>query len=132
MDAIPIAETLIERINARTSIADLYADDAILDANVPDWRFQIKGGDEVAKKFLDPEWWIGGSVATIGRTTLTARGAAFELESRFDRNGGEWLSRNLHILEFDDGLITRHTMYCTGDWNPETIARHAIEAPMVE
>jgi hypothetical protein len=133
MDAEQLAGTLVQRIDARTSLADLYADDAILDANVPDWRFQLKGADTIAAQFLDPEWWPPETTAVVERTTVSPRTVTFELRSTFERDGGTWLSRNVHILELGAlGLITRHTFYCTGEWSPETIARQAIEAPMVE
>lgn len=133
MDPTMLAQRVAEGICARHNISALYADDAIFDANVPDWRFQIKGASAIAEKFREPDWWPEGATGVVERTTVTDACIVFELCSTFEQHGGTWLSRNAHILALgDDGKIARHTMYCTGDWSPETIARQAAEAPMVE
>jgi len=133
MDPTTLAARVADAICTRKDIAALYAEDAIFDANVPDWRFQIKGAQAIAAKFQEPDWFPAGAVGVVERTTATDSCIVFELCSTFEQQGGTWLSRNAHILALAaDGKITRHTMYCTGDWSPETIARQAIEAPMVE
>lgn len=133
MDADRIVSTLVAGLRDGIDVAPLYAEDAILDANVPDWRFQLKGAREIAAKVAEPDWWPRASSPVVERTTVAGDTIVFELCTTFPRDGGTWLSRNAHILALDaDGRIARHTMYCTGDWSPEQIVRQAAEAPMVE
>jgi hypothetical protein len=37
----------------------------------------------------------------------------------------------VHLFHTDGEAITEHANYCTGIWDAATIARHALEAPMV-
>ena len=108
----------------------LLADDVFADINVPEWRFQMQGaGDVVA--WLKGELPDGSRVASW-RSDPTASGVVVEVEQRYDREGIEIMSRNLHRLEVRDGKVTEWTMYCTGEWSPELRERQAREAPMIK
>jgi ketosteroid isomerase-like protein len=72
-----------------------------------------------------------GSRVTSWRSDQTASGVLVEFEQSYDRDGEEISSRNLHRLEVRDGKITEWTMYCTGEWTPETRDRQANDAPMI-
>ena len=97
-------------------LADLCADDVLLDMNLPTWRFQHQGRDEVEGYF---EGQLGGlrpmglrctnldSWASDNRVTV-------ESEARFDGDDGEYLWRCIDVSDHADGAITRHAQYCTG------------------
>ena len=108
----------------------MLADDVIADINVPEWRFQMQGPAAIV------EWLRGelpnGSRVPSWRSDPTASGVLVEIEQRYDVEGEEISSRNLHRLEVRDGKITGWTMYCTGEWSPETRERQAREAPMLK
>ena len=107
----------------------LLADDVFCDINVPEWRFQMQGVRAVV------EWLSGelpdGSRVPSWRSDPTASGVLVEVEQRYDRDGAEIMSRNLHRLEVRDGRVTEWTMYCTGEWSPELRERWGAEAPMI-
>lgn len=103
----------------------IFADDVFADINVPEWRFQMEGVEDVVA-WLSGEQPDGAS-ATLWRIDPLDSGVVVEVETR----SGEKLSRNLHRLEVQDGRITGWTMYCTGDWDKETQERQAREAPMI-
>lgn len=107
----------------------VLADDVFTDINVPEWRFQLQGQEKVV------EWLTGelpnGSRVSSWRSDPTGAGVIVEVEQRYEVNGAEILSRNLHRLEVREGRVTEWTMYCTGEWSPETQERQAREAPMI-
>ena len=113
------------------SVKALYAPDALLDANVPVWRFQRKGHDEIAEQYA--EWFSEGPAEIVGLREWPAPwGALVEVEQRLIEEGAPAYSRNLHALFVEDGKVTRHVMYCSGVWDAALEARQKLEAPMYE
>jgi hypothetical protein len=108
----------------------VYADDALLDVNVPCWRFQRQGPRAIIDQFRD--WYPVAPPRISGwRERPTGWGAAVESEEVEGDGAEALLSRTMHLLVIDDDLITEHTMYCTGPWDAATVTRHRAEAPMV-
>lgn len=109
----------------------LYVPDPLLDANVPQWRFQLRGrsaiGDLLREAAGFPYRHVMGWRATTTSDALVA-----EMEVRLqDQNPGEQrLWREAHLLR-DGEAITEHVSYCTGIWDEATIARQAAEAPVL-
>ena len=122
-----IAEAFVRAMES--SVTDVFADDVVCDINVPEWRFQMQGTAAV-KEWLSSEM-PGGCRVPSWRSDPTPDGVVVELEQRYDRDGTEISSRNIHRLEVQGGKVTEWTMYCTGEWSPELRERHAREAPMV-
>jgi hypothetical protein len=127
-DAKKIAERFV-RFSETNDPAGVLADDVFADINVPEWRFQLEGVDSVVE-------WVrseapNGTRIPSWRSDPTASGVVVEVDQRYDVDGREHFSRNLHRLEVRNGKITEWTMYCTGDWAPETQERQAREAPMI-
>jgi ketosteroid isomerase-like protein len=113
------------------ALAGLYAPDAVLDMNLPTWRFQHQGADQIRTYFREQT----GGLANLRCTQCAAANnddtVMVESECRFDGDDGEYLWRCVDIFSIDSGQITRHTQYCTGCWTPSDIARQIAEAPMV-
>lgn len=97
----------------------LYTNDAVFDANVPEWRFQLQGADAVRRQ-LD-EWHPVAPKLVEWRETTTARGLLIEV-ALWEGEDHQQYGRTQHHLEITGGRITRHTMYCTGDWSKESLA----------
>jgi hypothetical protein len=116
----------------RAAIEELYASDALLDANVPAWRFQRKGIDEIAGQHA--EWLAEGVFRVLGTRELEASwGSVIENDQREPGEGGvDVYSRQVHVLLTDGDKVTRHILYCTGPWDAATEARQKVEAPMYE
>jgi hypothetical protein len=108
----------------------LYAPDALIDVNVPAWRFQRKGHDEILDQYLS--WSEGPFTILSAKEYETPFGAVIETEDRGSPYGKEEYSRMVHLLFVEDGKVRRHVLYCTGPWDAETEARQKIEAPMYE
>lgn len=112
-------------------VPTVYADDALLDSNVPEWRFQRKGTGEIADQYRS---WAS-ELSDLSLAAFNAQevpwGFVVELEQRFRSDGDDCLSRQLHVLTVRDGKLAEHTFYCTGVWGSDAIKRQAAEAPMV-
>jgi len=116
----------------RAAVEDFYSSDALLDTNVPTWRFQRKGIDEIAAQYA--EWSAFGAPEVLGlREWQASFGAVIEFDQREPaEDGGEAYARQLHMFFTEGDKVVRHVMYCTGPWDPETEARQKAEAPMYE
>ena len=130
--------TITERIAARLTALDfdglaaLYRPDAILDVSVPQWRYQLQGRDAIREALAEEAGYLtGGARVTGQRATPTEGGVVVELEVRFVQEGEERQWREVHLFRTDGTAITEHVNYCTGIWDAATIARQAVEAPMV-
>ena len=122
--------TLMETADL-AAVEGFYALDALLDANVPAWRFQRKGTREIAEQYA--EWTAEGPYRILGIREWTAPwGTVIESDQREPSGDVEAYSRQLHILFTEKDKVVRHVMYCTGPWDAETEARQKAEAPMVE
>lgn len=107
------------------------APDVLLDMNLPTWRFQLKGQDEVVGYFRAQYEQMPTVRCTQFRIVSASNPVVVESECRFDSNAGEFLWRAVDIIQTEGDAITAVTQYCSGCWDPATIARQAAEAPML-
>jgi hypothetical protein len=107
-----------------------YQPAALLDVNVPHWRYQLTGRAAIAEALAE-ELAVPGRRCTTLRRADTGDGVLIETEARFTATDGERLWRDQHHLRMVGGLVAEHVVYCTGVWDPATIARQAAGAPMV-
>ncbi|HZM40374.1 MAG TPA: hypothetical protein VFB94_14725 [Acidimicrobiales bacterium] len=127
-----VAQELSERLADvfRTAQAtDVLADDVFLDGNPPLWRFQLQGRDTFdawIKSFM-PD----GADTTVVRTIPTVTGFVTEFTGRHDQDGLEITDRKILLAEVRDGRITELTVYCSGDWDTDLRARHAVETQLI-
>lgn len=127
-----VVQELSERLADvfRTAQAtDVLADDVFLDGNPPLWRFQLQGRDTFdawIKSFM-PD----GADTTVVRTIPTVTGFVTEFTGRHDQDGLEITDRKILLAEVCDGRITELTVYCSGDWDTDLRARHAVETQLI-
>jgi hypothetical protein len=126
------AQELSERLADmfRTAeVGDLLTDDVFLDGHPPQWRFQLQGRETFAAwlKGYSPD----GHDITVARTIPTATGFVTELLGRHVEGGDEITDRKILLCAVCDGQIAEMTVYCSGDWDSDLRARHAVEAPII-
>ena len=129
-----LADRIVARLTALDvdGLAELYRPDALFDASVPRWRYQLQGRQAIREALAEGFAAVLGSVRVTGqRATRTDDGVVVELEVRFVEHDEEGLWREIHLFRTDGTSITEHVTYCTGIWDAATIARQALEAPMV-
>ncbi|HWC11986.1 MAG TPA: nuclear transport factor 2 family protein [Acidimicrobiales bacterium] len=111
-------------------LTEVYAPDALLDANVPQWRFQCKGVDQITAQYR--AWYPASVRIAEWRPTLTAFGAVVEQAEWAGDGADEVFARSVHLLHLERDRIVRHVLYCTGQWDRATVERQALEAPMYQ
>lgn len=112
-------------------VDEVYAPDALIDANVPSWRFQRQGLDQIRDQYAS---WSPRQPYRLVEWKATDIGGAVIVEVAMHEHEGtpeQVYTREVHILKIDGDRITEHTLYCTGPWDRETVARQRAEAPMV-
>ncbi|HEV7652596.1 MAG TPA: hypothetical protein VGP26_30950 [Actinophytocola sp.] len=109
----------------------LFADDLVLDMNVPLSRFQLSGADAMTE-MLTSDAPHGRRFAEHGWVPTPA---GFLLNWAWRTTGGEGYqshySRGVTVVELTGTRIGRLTVHCSGDWDPGTEARHVSEATTV-
>jgi hypothetical protein len=134
-------------VNARQTIADhaivclraadyaalteWYAPDALLDVNLPTWRFQLQGPAAIRQYFTEQSAPLSNLYCAQLRELVTDDSVSVESECRFDGPDGAGLWRCIDVLRIVGDEIVEHTQYCTGCWTPTDIARQSAEAPML-
>lgn len=108
-----------------SALEGLYAPDAVIDCNVPQWRYQLDGAGEINRAIRDDELGVADRRVPVWRSVVTNQGLCLETEVRFSDQGEERMWRSVHLFRTAGGQITDHTVYCSGIWTAADIARHA-------
>jgi len=99
----------------------LFADDASLDATVPNWRFHVQGAEavraELARWYADP-----GQFLELHRTELP-EGELVEFALGWNEDGVPHRVHQAHILRVADDRIRTDTAFCGGRWPASLIAQ---------
>lgn len=100
----------------------LYAPDAVLDATVPDWRFQKHGPEAITAVWS--HWFDEpGRFEEIDRLPVTG-GEVVRYALAGEEKTTPFAVHHCHIVTLDEatGLITSHRVWCGGRWYPERLA----------
>lgn len=107
---------------AGVAVADLYTDDAVLDATVPGWRFQVRGNRSIAYQYA--EWFAAPSRFDELERRPTADGEVVTYLTTWTENGVPHAAHHCHVLVVaDDGRIARDTVFCGGRWDAARLAQ---------
>ena len=119
-------DALIAGIEAGVVPLEVFADDVVLDATVPNWRYMTRGGPEVQAElscwYADP-----GSFEDLRRTRLPD-GELVEFTLTWQENGVAHMCHQAHILCLRDGRVASDTAFCGGRWPAPLIAEMASAA----
>jgi hypothetical protein len=128
-----VAERVIACLRAGNyvGLTEWFAPDALLDMNLPTWRFQLQGRDAIGEYFSEQTSGLPNLRCTQLRALATDDAVVVESECRFDGPDGECMWRCVDLVRIVAGEIVEHVEYCTGCWGPDDIARQARDAPMV-
>lgn len=113
-----------------TPLAPWYDADVLLDANVPEWRFQLRGRDELLASIEREEFGKADRRLSFARATDTTAGLLLETEMRFTDDGITRRCREAHHLRVRDGRIVEHAMWCTGIADADAAHHQVSTAPM--
>lgn len=102
----------------------LYASDAVVDCNVPQWRYRLDGADAINRAIRDDELGVPNRRVPVWRSVVTDEGLYLETEVRFSHDGEERMWRSVHLFRTTGGQVAEHTLYCSGFWTAADIARY--------
>lgn len=114
-----------------TALPGLYAPEAVVDVNVPLWRYQLRGADAINAAIRDDELGVPNRMVGSWRTGSTQEGLFLEIEVRF-HDGEDRMWRSLHLFRAADGRVMEQTVYCSGIWSAADIARYTPEPSLAE
>lgn len=105
-------------------LAPLYADDAVLDATVPNWRFHVHGADAIGAQYAG---WFShpARFEELCRRPVPG-GEVVNYFLEWQEAGVPYGAHHCHVLELDaDGRIARDTVFCGGRWDAALMAAMA-------
>ena len=115
-------DRLLAGIEAGSIEDDVFADDAALDATVPNWRFTIRGGtrvrDQLAQWYMDP-----GRFQALQRTFLGQDRELVEFTLTWTEEGVEHTCHQAHIVSTTGDRVSTDTMFCGGRWPADLVAQ---------
>jgi ketosteroid isomerase-like protein len=129
----PLAEAMLAAYRGRrfAPLREHYAEDVLVDVNVPSWRFQVTGRSALEELFDRDELGLPDLRLRAFRAVPTGDGCVVEVEVRARRGTETVQWRDIHVLHVRDGKVAEHVTYCTGHWDAAAIAGQDAEAPMV-
>ena len=133
---VPVASSPIERLleavceGRGADTARLFAEDALLEAVVPNWRFEVGGSTAIASELGR---WYGhpGQFESVN-VIPTPSGAVVTFTLLWEECGVPHACRQAHLLDLDaNGRISRDQAWCGGRWPADLLAemeaaRHAV------
>ncbi len=117
-----LAAKLVAFLETGDAPEGLFTPDAFCDFTMPQWRLQFQGADDLVAGRRGSHPMPGRVPRT--RFDATATGFVLEVEEEWDENGDSWYCRELFRADVSDDGISNLAVYCTGDWDRETVARH--------
>ncbi len=112
MNNEPISDFLKAVEAAAIEQTDVYSDDAVLDATVPDWRFRLVGPEaikaEYSKWFSDPATFV-----SLERIPVPD-GEIVIYEHEFTHDGVRHRGHRVHHLVVRGGRIASDAVWCGG------------------
>ena len=106
--------------SASMKATDLFAEDAVLDATVPNWRFTVRGGDAVRAQLSG--WYNQpGRFEDMRRTPLPG-GELVEFLRVWTEDGVPHACHQAHKLRVAGGRIVALTTWCGGRWPASLLA----------
>ena len=119
----PVERYLAAIEGAAMTDCDALGPEVVLDATVPNWRYQVQGGTEV-KTELSRWYATAGSFDELQRTPLPA-GELVEFTLRWEEGGVPHAVHQAHVLEVTAGRITSDRVWCGGRWPATLLAEMA-------
>jgi hypothetical protein len=112
-----------------STLEALFTDDAMLDVDVPAWRFQRQEPQGIIAQFR--EWYPRPPITASWRAIPLDGGVLVEVNERKLENGQEFYYRFAYLCFLEGERIKELILYCTGPWDAATVERQRREAPMV-
>jgi hypothetical protein len=125
MNSDPIGEFLKAVEAAAVNEADVYAEDAVLDATVPNWRLRAVGPEAIKAEYAQ---WFSDPVTFAALERIPVPGGELVIyEHEWVQDGVRHRGHHAHHLVVRDGKIASDTVWCGGKW-PEPLLNEMAAA----
>ncbi len=119
-ESTPVDRFLTAIRTASIDSCDAWADDVVLDATVPNWRFHRQGADQVRDTYR--EWFADpGTFESLVRFPVDG-GEVVEYTLTWVEGGVPHAAHHAHILGLHNGRISSDTVLCGGRWSASMLA----------
>ncbi len=118
MNNDPISDFLKAVEAAAIEQTDVYSDDAVLDATVPNWRLCVVGGEAIKAEYS--KWFSEPATFVSLERIPVPDGELVIYEHEFMHDGVRHRGHHAHHLVVRDGKIASDTVWCGGKW-PEPL-----------
>lgn len=106
---------------ARIEQADVWAEGAVLDATVPNWRFGATGPDAIRATYAT--WFAHPARFADLRRLPTPGGEVVEYTLCWEEDGVPHAAHHAHLLTLDaGGRIAEDHVFCGGRWDAALLA----------
>jgi hypothetical protein len=116
----PVDRFINAILDASCGSTDAFADDAVLDATVPNWRFVVRGGAAISEEFA--KWFDHPASFDELRRTPLPDGELVEYTLAWTEDGVVHKTHQSHHLIVHDGKIVSDTAWCGGRWPASLLA----------
>jgi hypothetical protein len=114
---------LLAGVEAGVVPEEVFNEEAVLDATVPNWRFTTRGGGAVRAELS--RWYNApGHFEELKRRILDD-GELVEFTLSWYEDGVAHMCHQAHILRLKDDQIASDTAFCGGRWPAPLIAEMA-------
>ncbi len=119
--------TFLAGIEGASLPGDIFCEDIVLDATVPNWRFRVQGAaavrDELGKWYADL-----GHFGEIRRNRIDD-GELVEFTLSWQESGVPRACHQAHVIKLRDDRIASDTVFCGGRW-PEPLLAQMDQAQL--
>jgi hypothetical protein len=118
-------DAFLEAVCAGTGVpAALFTSEAVLDATVPGWRFELRGADALARQYSG---WFAAPAAFEELERLPAGdGEVVTYLLSWVEGGVPHAAHHCHVLRLaPDGRIAGDRFFCGGRWSAALLAQMA-------
>lgn len=127
MEAI---DQFLESVTAATMAeCPAFAEDAELDATVPNWRFGVQGAEAVRSELA--RWYADPARFEELRRTAIPGGELVEFTLCWEEGGVPHACHQAHVLGVEQGRITGDRVWCGGRWPASLLAEMSDAARQV-
>jgi hypothetical protein len=100
--------------------AEVFCDEVVLDATVPNWRYQVRGAPAVAAELA--KWYAEpGRFSDVRRTDIP-NGELVQFTLTWTEHEVEHRCHQAHVLQLRNSQVLQDTVWCGGRWPADLIA----------
>lgn len=107
-------------IEAGVMPEDVFSDDALLDATIPNWRFSVRGAQRVHSQLAT--WYADPGRFTELRRLPIPGGELVEFTLSWTEHGVAHRCHQAHVIRLISDRVAADTAFCGGRWPAPLLA----------